>query len=740
MPPDGWAILVIAGAVLLANLLYVVGVFDPNPLGPDSGLSSAISRGPAPGTPTIDLSNGLVIQSFSHRAMLDWVHFHVPWWNPYEGTGAPLAADMQSAAFFPPTLLALLSGGQLPEQMLLELLSGVATFLLLRRLSVNRLVAVGAAIAFALNGSFAWFGEQGPVNPIALLPLLLLGVELAYSTSLERRRGGWWLIAVAGALSFYAGFPETAYLDALLAAAWILWRCGCLGVHRLRPFGVKVLLGALAGALLAAPLLLPAIEYLSHADLGVHGGAVGSGTVTPRGLSMLVMPYVFGPIFGYDDPAGVVFGFWRSLGGYLTTSLVLFALVGISSRRRRGLKLTLLAWVVLSIARIYGEPHPLGQVLGVLPGMSHVAFYRYSWPSLQLAVVILAALGLDDLVSAKRSRARVGVVATAAFALVLAAIVGAVPLDHRLPSGHSLYARLSAIWAVSMIAAATLAATVSRSKVRATLGALVVSVDALALFIVPQFSTPGARLDLAPVAYLERHLGVQRFFTLGPIRPDYGSYFGLAELDVDDAMLPSTFTNYVHESLDPYTDPLFFVGNNYSGRPTTAPSTEHELMANLAHFRDAGVSYVLATPGQTLPDSALQIVFRSPSAWIYRLKGEAPYFSASNSRCVVTPRGRQTVELSCPGPTLLLRRETDLNGWSATVDGRPHSVQRADMIFQVVKVPRGSHTVTFSYAPPGEIWALVAFVAGCGLLIAPTIHRRYARTSRAAPHSILEER
>ena len=32
--PDARAVLAIAGAVVLANILYVSGVFDPNPLGP----------------------------------------------------------------------------------------------------------------------------------------------------------------------------------------------------------------------------------------------------------------------------------------------------------------------------------------------------------------------------------------------------------------------------------------------------------------------------------------------------------------------------------------------------------------------------------------------------------------------------------------------------------------------------------------------------------------------------------
>src|SRR5262249_49786057 len=158
-------------AVLVANLLYVLGISDANPLGPRSGLGIVTTPSFVHGLPTIDPNNGFVSQALGHRAALDLLHFHLPWWTPYEGTGAPLAGEMQSAALFPPPLLTAISNGQLYEHMLLEFIAGAATYLVLRRLSVARLACLAAAIAFALNGTFAWF-THAPVNPVAFLPLL----------------------------------------------------------------------------------------------------------------------------------------------------------------------------------------------------------------------------------------------------------------------------------------------------------------------------------------------------------------------------------------------------------------------------------------------------------------------------------------------------------------------------------------------------------------------------------------
>jgi hypothetical protein len=138
LSPDTWALIAIAAAVVLANLPYLLDFFDPNPLGLRSNLVTATTPGLLGGAPTIDPNNGFVSQAVGHRAALDWLHLQLPWWNPYEGTGAPLLGNMQSAAMFPLTLLTLLGNGQLYEHMLLEILAGCSTYLLLRRIAVSR--------------------------------------------------------------------------------------------------------------------------------------------------------------------------------------------------------------------------------------------------------------------------------------------------------------------------------------------------------------------------------------------------------------------------------------------------------------------------------------------------------------------------------------------------------------------------------------------------------------------------
>jgi hypothetical protein len=519
------------------------------------------------------------------------------------------------------------------------------------------------------------------------------------------------------ALTAYAGFPEVAYPDLLLVVVWVAWRAGCLPRADLRGYATRIGLGAISGVLLAAPILLAMADYLSHADLASHAGTqLGARHLPLSEAPQLLMPYLFGPL---DTTRQA--GLWGMVGGYESITLLLFAVLGLASPGRRGLKALLVAWVALVFAHMYGVPG-LGSVLGALPEVSRIQFYRYATASLALPVIVLAALGLDDVRRVAGRRGRLLAASVLAMAAVVATELAAQPrADALIPSVGRVedFFRASIGWGLLATLVVGAAALLSRARLRGRLLAALVVVDAIVLFAVPQFSAPrGGRLDLAPVAYLRHHLGDERFYSLGPIRPNYGSYFGLASLRLDD-FPPASYATYVHTRLDPYAH---FVGF----RSPRAPTLRQELLAHLAGYRAAGVRYVITSSHAPFPahEHGLRLVFRSPATLIYRVTHAAPLMSAAGCRATSRPA---SVELVCRHPSTLIRRESWSSGWSAQIDGRSVPIRRADGLFQAVSVPAGVHRVSFRFAPVGMDWALLALLAGCALVAAPTARRGTAR-------------
>ena len=379
---------------------------------------------------------------------------------------------------------------------------------------------------------------------------------------------------------------------------------------------------------------------------------------------------------------------------------------------------------------MYGVPG-VGAVLGVLPGMSRVAFFRYATASLEFAVIVLAALGIDDLARRRPERRRVAALGLAVLALAAVAAVTAHPLASALGSkfAHRPYFAAAIVWGIAVILAGAVVMLVRDARRRTVLAAVLLAGDAFVLFVIPEASAPRAvQVDTAPAVFLQHRLGVDRAFTLGPLQPNYGAYFGVGLLDVNDVPVPSLLTHYIHARLDPYVNPETFVGTLEGGRSFTAPSPQQELLRNLAGYRAAAVRYVLTPAGQSLPQSSstFRLVFRSPSTWIYALAGSAPYFDAGPA-CRTVAGGRERARVTCTGAAQLVRRETYMPGWSASVDGRSVPVRETGGLFQTISVPAGTHEVSFSFSPPGVGWGYLAFVAGLLALGAPALASRLRR-------------
>jgi hypothetical protein len=748
--------LVILALVLLANLPALAGLVDVSPLGPIGITSLAVHKSVLPGQWFTDPNIGWTAQALGHLAAEDWLHGIVPWWNPYEGLGAPLAAGMQSAAFFPPTLLLALANGQLLFHVTLEAGAGLATWFLLRELGFGRPVATLGGVLFALDGTLAWFGNA-PANPVALLPVLILGVErLARRPGVDR--AGILLVAAGLALSIYAGFPETAYLDGLLAAAWFLFRlCGTPASGRLGYAG-RVGLGSAIGGLVSAPLLLAFAAYVPSADVGLHAGSLATAHQPLASLAMLGLPYLYGPIAAFvgSDPTHELGNFWGGSGGFLTAPVLVLAGAGLlAGRREKGLRIFLGVAASLLLAWIFGL-QPFQWVLShVVPGASDVMVFRYAMPAIELAVVLLACCGAESLARGG-ARGRRGALAggAATLALLLFDVFAA---RHTLEtlwrdSSYRPYLVGMICWAGVTATAVVLAGvlggrsdpdgakTPSRRRLGPAVVLAVVAVDAVVMFAFPQFSAPrSVTVDSGPAQFLEAHLGSGRFFSMWVYHADYGSYFGLASLDSDDLPVPDQWADYVRANLAPDADPTIFDGRRVE---KGGPSAAEDLRRHLAAYEQAGVRYVLSQTGtqpfgpeRDLVDG-VSLVYRDPLVTIYQLPAPQPIFRTTGGTCSLHAQGTGAVTASCSGPATLVRAELAFPGWSATVNGRPVEVGSAGGL-QAVALAGGSSSVSFDYTPAhlglGEGLAGAGFIGAAAVVGGPGLLRRRRNASTGAP-------
>lgn len=109
-----------------------------------------------------------------------------------------------------------------------------------------------------------------------------------------------------------------------------------------------------------------------------------------------------------------------------------------------------------------------------------------------------------------------------------------------------------------------------------------------------------------------------------------------------------------------------------------------------------------------------------------RLEGhgdEAP--GGEPTPCVVKVPRPERVELTCASPSggYAVLLDEWRAGWSATVDGKPESILRADAVFRAVRVSAGTHEVVFAYRTPGlgmgailSTLSWVAWAMGLGYL------------------------
>ncbi|MBA3872753.1 MAG: YfhO family protein [Anaerolineae bacterium] len=223
---------------------------------------------------------------------------HLPFWNPYNGAGAPLLANYQSALLYPFNWFGLilpLAWSMSVTAVLHLFIAGWGMWMFTGELGLTELGRGISALSFAMTGYLvARLGTYPTIFAATWIPWLMWAA-LKILTNARRRDVGWF--AVFTALQLLAGHAQTTWYSMLLLGLFSAWWAI---THRVKWQRLAILiLAIMLGAGIAAVQLLPTAELLAQSQ---RSGGVDYKTVMNFSYSPVRMLNFFSPNF-FGTPA-----------------------------------------------------------------------------------------------------------------------------------------------------------------------------------------------------------------------------------------------------------------------------------------------------------------------------------------------------------------------------------------------------------------------------------------------------
>ena len=643
-----------------------------------------------------------------------WSDGRWPLWNRQVGAGMPLLADPQAQALQPLALL----GYPFPQARaagvvaaLRVLLALIFSFLWMRRQGLGEGPALAGALAFGLGGFLLlWLGWP-LANSAAFLPLVLYAAARCDDSGGRRDV---LLLALGVLVLLLGGHPETIAYALGMAVLFLLDRL------RRRPRGLRWALARRAGlamaiaGMVAAPALLPAIEYLPKTMRAARMAEVDRGAAAgaPVGIraAQTYLPLAAPNAFG-DSRVAEYWGLANSnedASGFVGTAALLAALLALRARRRfpqERLALGMAAVCLLLIAP--------------LPGGPSLASHRLLLP-LSLCLAYLAACTLERF---QRGEVRRWPLLIAA--LGLGAIVVWGYLAHPDPADpeHLAIFRFGWLrWQLRFLglAAVLLALTASWRRSGRSLAVAGVAAAILAeLLLLHRPANPPMPRQMplpvnGPIAFLQWKLGQNpergpgyRIAALGrDFPPNLAALYGLADARIYNPMAPRA-----------YVARLAPILAGWWGEVPELGAPGHPLYSRL------GVRYLLAAPDAQLPPPLKQ-VFADADGSVWEHPGaRTRLFVDANPRIgrIGLPRSQDawiTAEADLDRPRRLASVVYQDGGWRILVNGEVRPPEKEPGVFLSAELPAGESRVDVLYRPAGFLWGCVIAALGLALGVA----------------------
>ena len=703
----------------------------------------------------------------------------LPAWNPWEGTGQPVFAQLLHGVLNPVSVaVAILTPSTDALIVALVLFASTGTWLAARALGASGAAAAGAALAFALSG----YGLSMADNTSYLIPTATGPWAVAGLVAAARRPAGWVAAAAAVAALALSGDPGSLFAFTLVGAclAWVAGRWRGL---------ILAGLGAALGFALAAIQYVPAWLYL--ADTARGAGRLDPGDLHRWALAWWRLVELVSPGFFVGVPRSYQAPVFAALDGatpdrfpftpsvFVGATVLLLAALG--TRRNRNAR-----WLVGLAALFlwFALGHRAGSQ-ALLAGMPVWGVLRY-WEKmvgpLTLCLALAAGLGIDA-VAEDRARAAskmagfgAGLALVAALALLLPGASRVFcPDEHaaNVAAQHLRVGLLHAALGLALLSAVLSAGSRWSRSLRAALAVVVFLQSAAASPFALHAGQPAA-LRVRPPALAAPPPGPR---LVGPLGCDYLE--GLGDFDAIDLLnmcerrtaRPSTNVEFGVNSIFTYSSltpgrwdlimssrPLFWqlarrFGNSHV--VAYAPTSEAEVMALEAatagatglQAMDQGRLLVWDVPHRAWAFFATTVRIATSKEEAHAALAEeisaaretvvvesrARLSPLSGGRVISIRRGAETVELEAESQEegLLVVNDAWAPGWKAAIDGVEAELMPADVLVRSVRWPAGRHRLVMKYEMPG----LVAGAIISGLALAVGMAAFVWQRRRSAPRA-----
>ena len=341
---------------------------------------------------------------------------HLPLYDPYIWSGAPLLAGWNAGAAYPFTwLFAILPGTAAWTVNLIATwaAAGLGMFCFLRALRLGSLASFLGALSFAFAGAMsAQVTHFGLIAGMSWVPVQLLGIlQLSRDRSTASRLGWTAVLATATGLVILAGEPRAIDDACVIVGIYAAWRVARLG-RRAGPAAASVAVGLALGLCLGAVQWLPGLAAISTSQRGASSMALfSSGSLPVRWLLLALVPDLLGGSGSLGQPTFLTAYNLTEVTSYVGILPLVAAFALLGRLRLRSRPPEWLVWhltAIVGIVLALGSNTPLGGLLYHLPLFGDQRLQSRNVLVLDLALAVLLAYWADQPFPASRaSRSRI---------------------------------------------------------------------------------------------------------------------------------------------------------------------------------------------------------------------------------------------------------------------------------------------------------------------------------------------